>query len=67
MGCGQGWRLVSTCHTFECDVVADDVEVGVQAEVEVADCARLSRCGSSAVDDLIRGGSDGEGGSEMER
>jgi len=46
--------------------VADGVEIAVDAEVEVADRAGLTRGDDSAVDDLVRCGDDLVDRSELE-
>lgn len=61
------WRLVFATGVVETNVVADCVELGVDAEVEEADCAwETTCCGVVGVDDLVWGGLHAVGGGEWD-
>jgi len=61
-----GGRLVLAAEVHELDVVADDVELAIQAEVVVADGALETSSRGGAVDDLVRRGADAEAGGERD-
>lgn len=65
-GC-QGRRLVLALEVHQGDVVADDILLGVNAVVEVADGAgQTAGGGVVAVDDLVGGSDDVVGCGEVE-
>jgi len=64
VGGGEGGRLVLAAEVDQLDVVADDVELAVQAEVVVADGALETAGRGGAVDNLVGGGADAEAGGE---
>jgi hypothetical protein len=64
VGGREGGRLVLAAEVDELDVVADQVELAVQAEVVVADGALEAAGRGGAVDDLAGRGADAEAGGE---
>lgn len=71
VGRGGGWGLVVSLEADDLDVVADQVEVGVEAEVVVSNGAwKTAGEGigqrSVVLDDLLRGGDDGELGGVLD-
>lgn len=61
--CGRG---VVASKVDELDVKADEVKLGVDSKVVVADCTLQTASGGCAVDDLVRSSNDVVGGSELE-
>lgn len=64
--CRSGWRRVFAAETDQLDVPADQVQVGVDAKVVVSDGARQAASWRRAIDDLVGGGNNVVGGSEIE-
>lgn len=63
--CGGGGLVVAT-EVDELDVIADEIELGVDTKVVVANSSLETACRCGAIDDLVGSGDDVVCGGELE-